>query len=138
MLMRHLHDGLQIRNIILRVSNRLNIHRLCLLIDRCGNLVRLVDIDELGVDAQAREEDLELVVGAAVEVGGGDDVVAGVGEGRDGDELGALAGGGGEGADAAFEGCHALLEDVDGGLRKGVSSDGEEESQRLLTFMMRL
>ena len=61
---------------------------------RLGNLLRLINVHKLGVDVETREEDLELVVSAAVEVGGGDDVVAGVGEGGDGDELGALAGGG--------------------------------------------
>jgi hypothetical protein len=94
MLMSNLNNSLQIRHIILRVSNRLNIHCLCLLINRLCNLLRLVDVHELGVDTETGKEDLELVVGAAVEVGSGDDVVAGVGEGGDGDELGALAGGG--------------------------------------------
>jgi len=41
-----------------------------------------------------------------------------VGERVDGDELGALAGRGGEGGDAAFESRDALLEDVDGGLSR--------------------
>jgi hypothetical protein len=114
--MRNLDNSLQIRDIVLWVTNRLNIDRLGLVINRLGDLIRLIDIHELGVDAQTREEDLELVVSAAVEVGGGDDVVAGVGKSGDGDELGSLAGRGSESGDTAFEGCDALLEDVDGGL----------------------
>jgi RNA-splicing ligase RtcB len=59
---------------------------------------------------------VEEVVGAAVERGGGDDLVAGAGQGEDGERLGGLAGGRGERGRAAFERGDALLEDVGGGV----------------------
>lgn len=34
----------------------------------------------------------------------------------DGDELGTLAGGGGEGGNTTFKSCNALFKDIDGGL----------------------
>jgi hypothetical protein len=89
--MSSLRNSLQVRNVILGVSNTLNIDSLCLIINGSCNVLRLVTIDKLGLDAQTREEDLELVVSAAVEVGSRDDVVAGVGEGADGKELSSLA-----------------------------------------------
>lgn len=84
-------NSLQVRNVILGVSNTLNIDSLCLIINGSCNVLRLVTIDELGLDAQAREEDLELVVGAAVEVRSRNDVVASLSEGADGEELSGLA-----------------------------------------------
>ena len=84
-------NSLQIRNVILGVSNTLNIDSLRLIINSSRNVLRLVTIDELGLDAQTREEDLELVVSAAVEVRSRDDVVASLSEGADGEELGSLA-----------------------------------------------
>lgn len=89
--MSSLGNSLQIRNVVLGVSNTLNIDSLCLIINGSCNVLRLVAIDELGFDAQAREEDLELVVGAAVEVRSRNDVVASLSEGADGEELSGLA-----------------------------------------------
>ncbi len=54
----------------------------------------------------------ELVVGAAVEVRGGDDVVAGLAESRQRQELRSLAARRGQGRHAPFEGSHSLFEDV--------------------------
>jgi hypothetical protein len=91
LLVSRLGNSLQIRDVILGVSNTLNINSLCLVIDSSSNILRLVTINELGVDAQTREEDLELVVRAAVEVRSRDDVITSVSEGADGEELGSLA-----------------------------------------------
>lgn len=116
MLMRYLGNGLNIRNVVPGIANALNIHSLGLVINSSSNILRLVAVDELGLDAQTRKEDLELVVRAAVEVGRGDDVVTGVGKSRDGDELGALARGGSQRRRAALQCCDALLENVDCGV----------------------
>ena len=78
--------------------------------------VEVVGVDEADLDAEARQGVVEEVVGAAVERGGGDDLVAGRGEGGDGEGFGGLAGGGGERRRAAFERGDALLEHVGGGV----------------------
>lgn len=101
-LVRNLCNGLQIRHVIPRVTDRLDEYGLGLLVDSGLDILGLVTVDELGVDAQTGQEDLELVVGTTVEVRGGHDVVAGVSEGVDDDELGGLARGGGEGRNAPF------------------------------------
>lgn len=77
-------DLLKIRDVVARVSDGLDVDGLGLLVDGGSDILRLVTVDELGLDSQAREHDLELVVGTAIEVGGGDDVVAGVGKGSNG------------------------------------------------------
>lgn len=114
--MGNLGNGLEVGDVVLGVTDALDVDGLGLVVNGGRDILGLVAVDELGVDAQAGEEDLELVVGAAVEVRGGDDVVAGVGEGVDGHELGGLARGGGQSGDTALEGCYPLLEDIDGGL----------------------
>jgi hypothetical protein len=109
----NLGNSLQVRNVVLGVTNALEVDGLCLVVDGSSNVLGLVAVDKLGLDAQTGEEDLELVVGAAVEVGGGDDVVAGVGQSVDGDELGGLAGGGGESSSTALESGYSLFKDID-------------------------
>lgn len=109
-------DGLEVGDVVARVADALDVDGLGLVVDQGGDLVWVVAVDEFSLDAEARQEDFELVVRATVEVGCGDDVVAGVGEGVDGDELRALAGGGSESSDTTFEGSDTLLEYVDSGL----------------------
>lgn len=117
LLVRDLGNGLKVGHVVLGVSNALDVDGLGLVVDGGGDVLDAVAVDELGVDAEAGQEHLELVVGAAVQKRGGDDVVASVGEGVDGDELGGLAGGGGQGRDTTLERGDALLEDVDRRLR---------------------
>lgn len=134
---------LQVRDVVLGVANALNVDSLGLVVNGSSNVLGLVAVDKLGLDAQARQEDFELVVGSAVKVGGGDDVVASVGKRVDGDELGSLARGGGEGSNAAFQGCDPLLEDIDGRLEEGGVSRPKGSwagggEGRKLTFIIRL
>lgn len=114
--MSHLGNGLQVRHVVSGIANALEVDGLCVVVDGGSNVLGVVALDKLGGDAIALECDLELVVGAAVEVGGGDDVVAGLGEGRQGEELSCLARGGGQRSNTPFQGCYPLLEDIDGGL----------------------
>jgi hypothetical protein len=109
------YDGVKVGHVIARVADALNVDGLGLVVDEGGQLLGFVAIDKLGRDAQAGKDDLELVVGAAVQVRGRDNVVAGVRESGNGEELGGLAGGRGKGTDTAFEGGDALLKDVDRG-----------------------
>ena len=117
--MGNLGNGLQVRDVVLGVANALDVDSLGLVVNGSSDILGLVAVDELGVDAKTGEEDLELVVGATVEVGGGHDVVAGMGEGVDGDELGSLARRGGQGSDTTLKGSYPLLEDMDSGLLQG-------------------
>lgn len=89
--MGNLGNGLDIWDVISWVSNALDIDCLGLVVNSGSDVLGVLAVDELGVDAQAREEDLELVVGAAIQVRGGDDVVTGLGQSRNCDELGSLA-----------------------------------------------
>lgn len=91
LLVSSLGNSLKIRNVVLGVTDAFNVNSLCLLVDGSSNILGLVTVDKLGVDAQTREEDLELVVSATVEVRSRDNVVTSVGEGADGEKLSCLA-----------------------------------------------
>jgi len=67
--------------------------------------------DEGGRDAETLQRVRQQVVRAAIERARGDDVAAGIHQRRDGEMQRRLAGGGGNGADAALERRHALFED---------------------------
>ena len=90
-----------------------------------------VERDERGLDAETGHRRTEQCAGAAVEPGGGDDVIAGSGEGRDREERRGLPRGGRHGTDATFEARHALLERVQRRVRetavdRAVLLEGEE------------
>lgn len=114
--MRDLGDGLEIRHVVARVPNALHVDGLGLVINQGSNLLWVVAIDKLGLDAQSRQKDLELVVSATVQVRSGDDVVASMCKGINRNKLGALARRSSKSSYAAFEGCNSLLKYVDSGL----------------------
>lgn len=99
-------------NNVLGVGDGLDKDGLGLGVDQLGKGLRLVRVGELDLDSDTGEKDLELVVGAAIEMGGSNDVVAGLGQSANGEELSGLAGRGGDGADSALEGCNTLLKDI--------------------------
>jgi hypothetical protein len=111
----HLGDGLELGHVVARVADALDVDGLGLVVDGGGDVLGPVAVDELGGDAEAREEHLELVVCAAVQVRRRHDVVARVRQRGDGHELRRLPGRGGHGGDTALERRDPLLEDVDGG-----------------------
>jgi hypothetical protein len=117
LLLTDLGDGLEVGDVVLGVSNALDVDGLGVVVDGSSDVLRLVAVYELGLDSQAREHDLELVVGSAVQVGGSDNVVAGVRKRGNGHELGALAGGGGDSCDSSLQRCNSLLENIDRRLR---------------------
>jgi hypothetical protein len=85
-------ERLEVRHVEARVADGLDVERLGLRRRSPSEVLRIVALDELHADAEPRERHLELVVGAAVEVAGRDDVVAGLGDGGDRQELRRLAG----------------------------------------------
>lgn len=114
--MSNLCNSLKVGDVVLWVSNRLDVDHLCVVVNGRSKVLGLVALDELCGYAEAGKEDLELVVGSAVHVRGGHNVVAGMAEGGDGHELSGLSGGGGDGGDTTLESCDPLLEDIDSGL----------------------
>lgn len=63
-------NGLEVGDVVARVADALDVHGLGVVVDGGGNVLGLVAVDEFGLDAQPGEKYFELVVGAAVEVGG--------------------------------------------------------------------
>lgn len=110
--MGYLRDGFEIRDIVPRIPNGLEIDRLGLVVNGSSNIFRLVSLHELGRDSQPREHHLELIVRAAIQIAGRDNIVTGMREGRDGHELRGLARGCGNGGNTALQGCDALFKDI--------------------------
>jgi hypothetical protein len=107
-------EGLEVRHGQAGVTDRFQIDRLGLSVDQGLEARRLHAVREPRLDADVLEGVLELVVGAAVEVRGGDKVVAHRGDVVDREELGRMTGRGREGRDAAFERGDALFEHIVG------------------------
>ncbi|CAI7977538.1 hypothetical protein FRAHR75_360018 [Frankia sp. Hr75.2] len=110
-------DALGVEDVPARVADRLAVEGARLGAYRGPPGVKVVRVvDERHRDAELGQRVVEQVVGAAVEVRGADDVVAGLGQVEDRQRLRRLPRCRGERADPAFEGGDALLEDVLGGV----------------------
>lgn len=130
-------DRLEIGHVVARVTDRLDVDGLGACVDGLGKVLGLVSVDELGLDAEAGEENLELVVCATVEVGGGDDVVAGAGEREESESLGRLAGRGGDGGNTTLESGDTLLKDIVGRVHQTRVAGRYEENQEIVSTRAR-
>jgi len=110
-------EAAQVGDLARRVGDDLGEQQLGPVADGGGEVVGVAAADERRVDAESAQRHVELHVGAAVQPGGRDDVIAGAGQGREGEELGRLSAGGGHRPDAALQVRHPFLEHVDGGVR---------------------
>lgn len=115
-IMGDLGQTLKIRDVVLWVSDALDVDSLGILVNCGGEIGWVLSLDELGGDAESWEQDLQLVVCASVEVRGGDDVVSSMCERGNGHELSSLSGCCCDCCDTALEGCDSLLEDIDSWL----------------------
>ena len=111
-------QGFEIGDVEAGVAHRLDIDGLGVLIDLGLEALRLIPIGKFDVDAQPGELNLELVVGAAVEKGGGDQVVTSLHEVGDGQKLRRLARGGGHRSHTALQRRHPLFKDIGGGVHQ--------------------
>ena len=69
MLVGDLGNCFEIWHVVAGIANAFDIDSLGVLVDLRGDIFGLFTIDELGLDTQPGEEDLELIVRAAVQVG---------------------------------------------------------------------
>ena len=81
-------------------------------VDGGSQAVKVVRIDKTDRNAQAWQRVVEEVVSAAIKRGGGDDLVSGSGQCRNGQRFRSLAGGGGERSRSSFERGDPLFEDI--------------------------
>ena len=108
--------GLDIEHVHARIGDGFAVDGAGFRGDRLAEIFGIVGLDELDVDSEAAEADIHLGVSAAVKGAGGDQLVARAEQAGDGEELRSLSAGGGEPGHAAFEGGHALLEDIRRGI----------------------
>ena len=111
--MRHLDNLFEIGYIVPRIPDRFKVYRLGLVVNEAGKLGGIIAFDKFGGDAQTRQKYFELIIGPSVQVRRRDDIVARMGQGGKGHELGGLARGGGHGGSTSFQGGDALFEDID-------------------------
>ena len=109
--MTDLRNSRHIRDVELRVPDRLDIDRTRVLIDRIPDLLCILARHKLAMDVELLKIDAELVERATVEIHRADEVMARLTAGGDGHELCGMAGSGGDSTDASLEHCHAVLED---------------------------
>ncbi len=84
------HGG-DVQHVDARVADGFRVDHLGARRDGAAEVLRVVGVDEGGVDAEAAQADVELGVGAAVEGAGRHDLIAGLEQAGEGDELGGLA-----------------------------------------------
>ena len=109
-------DGFEVRQVGVRVAEGLEVDELGVLLDGVLELLRVLGGDEGGGDAVARQGVAQQVEGAAVDVLGGDDMIAGLGDVAHGVFDGGGAGSDGQTGGATFKGGDAVLEDALGGV----------------------
>src|SRR6056297_398858 len=71
-------DGLEVVDIVLRVTDGFQVNRLGLVIDGRGKILRFGTVDKLDGNAHPLEGVIEQVIGPAVKAAGGDNVVPGL------------------------------------------------------------
>jgi len=114
--MRDLGDRSDVGDIAARVADGFDEHRLGAVVDQRGERGRVGRIGKARLDAVLRQRVRQQVEAATVERTGGDDVVAGLGDGLDGIGDRGLPRGQRQRADAAFQRGQALLQHVGGGV----------------------
>jgi hypothetical protein len=112
----YLGQALEIGNVAGRVGHDFGVDGLRVLLHCCGEIRRIIAVDERGLHTEAAQGDVELGDGPAVELGRGHNVVPGSSQRGEGDEFRGHAGRGSDGADAAFERGDPLLEGGHGGV----------------------
>jgi hypothetical protein len=110
--MRDLGQALYVEHVEFRVADRLGVDGFRPVVDGLLEAVVVGRVHEADGDAELRQRVVEEVVGAAVERGGRDDLVAAAGERQNCERLGGLARGEREPGRAAFERGDPLLEDI--------------------------
>ena len=127
---------LDVGHVELGIAQRLGVERAGFGVDGGAQAGEVVGIDEAHGDALLGQRVVEEVVGASVERCGGDDLVAGAGQGLDGERLGGLAGCDGERGRSALQRSDALLQHVGGGVHQAGVDVAElleaEEARRVV------
>lgn len=89
--MSYIGQSLEIRHVESRVTDTLNVDQLCLFINGLTEVFGIVGLNEMSVDAQLGEQDLELVVGATIDIGAGNNVITSLTKSSNSEELSSLA-----------------------------------------------
>ena len=112
----NLGDGVDVGNVRVGVTQRLQIDGAGVLLDSAFDLGQVMGVDEGRFNAEGRQGVLQQIGGAAVDGLLGDDMAAVLGQRLDGVVDGSCTGGNGQGGNAALESGNALFKDIFGGV----------------------
>ena len=107
-------DGAKIRNVVLGIPDRFQVHQAGVPVHQFVDLLGMIGIEEPHLDAQFLEGLGEERPCASVQAGGGNEVLPGVRDGEDGGHNGRLARGERQPANTAIERREPLLQHVVG------------------------
>ena len=113
---RDIGPGLKVEHVGVRVAKRLGVEQLGVVLDGGLDGVQIGRVDERGGKPLLGQRVFEQVQRAAVQVGGGHDMVAGRGDVLHGDGDGGRTGRHAKGSDTALERGNSLLEGADRGV----------------------
>ena len=111
-------DGLQVDDVGIGVAQGLGIHELRIGLDGLFEILRVGRVHEGGGKPLLHQGIGKEIVGAAIEIGGGDDVIPRHGDILNGIGDGGASRGGGQGARPALQGSDALFKHVGGGVHE--------------------
>ena len=109
-------DGVNIRDIRIRIAQGLDKHGFCLFIDRAFDLVRILRVHESRTDSVSRKGVVQEVIAASVYGLLRYDIVPRPCQGKDGISDRRRACRNGQGSDAAFQSRYSLLKNALGGI----------------------
>ena len=119
MFMRHSDNGFEIRDVVARITNTLQVNSFRLLIDQFLEFSWIIALHKLRRYPKAWESDFELIVCATIQVRGTDDIIPCMSQGGNNHQLCCLPRRGCNGCGATFESSNSLFEYIDGGLYRG-------------------
>lgn len=112
----NLGDGVDVGNVRVGVTQRLQIDGAGVLLDSAFDLGQVMGVDKGRLNAEGRQGVLQQIGGAAVDGLLGDDMAAVLGQRLDGVVDGSCTGGNGQGSNAALKSGNALFKDIFGGV----------------------
>ena len=104
---------IQIGDVELRIADRLRVERLGVAFARAAEIFRIVGIDERHVDAELRERDRKLRIGAAIQRSRRDEMIAGAAQREERSHLRGHSRGCGKPGSATLKRSDAFLERCD-------------------------
>jgi len=111
-------DFAKLRHIILGITDALEVEAAGVFVDELFDLLGMVGVEEADFDVELFEGLTKEGPGAAIEVGGGDEILAGMGDGQDRSGDSSLSAGKGQAGRSAVQSSQAFFQHIVGGVHQ--------------------